>query len=479
MFGGLEIKDASKNADNNQTSEAVPAAKKTTSSFAFMNVSATEQPQASPAPAVSSFSFLNSTSSVPAEVPSNTSPEAAPSTASGFSFMVQDVASVANETPNDSAAAASSSSTTTATTTVLSGFDFIASSSTTEVSSTEVSGADAVVEEKIQTIAEERPAQSGFSFLSGNNNSTPLAPADGSINPASSTASHTRANSSSSNYSAISASPSTAKTFDLETTTSVPGLPTGAGVTFGTSAKRNVVKKKIRSAKIGVASNQTDSNVEPSSITASPPAVIAPPVATPAANEKSSHEAALEATKRAEAFMESKALEATKSEVNKETVRESISNQSTSSELRSSTSTDDDVLVAEAAAKEAKILQQQQKGGGFMGTFFKGFRTSPNTTTTMSTGSLGSGSNHTNGSDAGISSGIDRLPKEHKVMKDDMAERPLPQQSRKLSSDTADKNDHKNDKNANVIISVNGRKKEHVNYSANDTGSSEIGRAHV
>ena len=453
MFGGLDIKGtSSKDAEDDRTEAATSAPTTATSSFGFMNVGAApEPPTASPAPAASSFSFLNS-APAPSQDPEldTTSVPVSAATSSGFSFMMQEPSSgVASGPTADEVASASTvpAPITTTNTVTSSGFDFIASPTNDGL------GADSVVEETTQTIPEEAVApvvSSGFSFLSGdNNNSAPIS-------------------STSSVVSAPSPTP-IRKSFGLEeATTSMTtstGLPAGAGITFGTSAKRNVVKKKkMRSSKIGVNSNYNDTSTAPPLSNTTPTAAATPPLTTTPANtaeDKSSRDGAAEATQRAEAFMQSKAIEEAQAKV------------TTSPELQPTASTDDVLEAAKAAADEAIKLQQnkQQNQKGFMGTFFKGFRASPIPTTIATThkrgdsshGSLGS-STHSYGSNA-AASGMDRVTKEQQVMKHAMAERQLQQQQqskRSYSYNSTDTNDNDDDTKVEVTTSAAGYKPEPI-----------------
>jgi hypothetical protein len=464
MFGGLDIKGTpSKDAEDNQNTEAAtsaPTTTTTTSSFGFMNVGADPEPPtaASPAPAaVSSFSFLNSAPTPSQDPELDTASAPVPATTnSGFSFMMQEPSSgVASEPTADEVASASNvpDPITTNTTTTSSGFDFIATPTN------EGLGADSAVEETIPEEAPAVPSGSGFSFLSGDNNN------------------NTAPNISSSSSIVSSPSPTpTRNSFSLEatTTTTSTGLPAGAGITFGTSAKRNVVKKKkMRSSKIGVNCNHNDSSTAPPLSNTTPTAVATPPLTTTptpnTAEDKSSRDGAHEATQRAEAFMQSKAIEEAKAKV------------TTSPELQPTASTDDVLEAAKAAADEAIMLQQnkQQNQKGFMGTFFKGFRASPIPTTTATThkrdssqSSIGN-SNHSNGSNA-AASGMDRVVKEQQVMKHAMAERQLQQQQqskRSYSYNSTDANNDENDMKVEVTPRVAEYKPEPIENVAGGGGA--------
>eukprot|EP00536_Pseudo-nitzschia_multiseries_P012241 jgi/Psemu1/290159/fgenesh1_pg.458_\ len=407
MFGGLELKGASDDADNN--ADPAPAV----SSFGFMNAdvpASVSDPSPDPAPAaISSFSFLNSPQQPPSEPALAPAPEAVAAPAmSGFSFMMQEPTttiapepSVVEETPQpeavESTPAVLSSS---------SGFDFMNSMSTpAPAPAVETVAPSAVVEEDtiIPTIAEEAPAAppaiSGFSFLADN-----IAVIDGTgteqlqqpqpqPQPTELPATiHTRTNS----HSSISSALSTPSLPSVPTQTpAVPVVTTGggggggiagAGVTFGTSsAKPRIKKKKIRSSKIGVGASHADATT-----TAPPPAPVVPapppaPAPAPPQNDaKSARDAALEATKKAEAFMQSKAMSESRASPAPAPATTTTTTTTTTEQrvedlgLQPTASTDEVLVAAKEAAQKAKIMQHQQhKGktsGGFMGTFFKGFR---------------------------------------------------------------------------------------------------------
>jgi len=454
MFGGLEIKGTSlKDADDDQTSEAAATTSTTTSSFGFMNADAPEQPTPSLAPEVSSFSFMNPTPTT-IQDPELDTPPPAPATSSGFSFMKQEFSSVVVDPVADVSISFAASTASTA----ASGFDLTTSPAV-----------ESAVGEKKQKIPEEAsvPAPSGFSFLSEDSNTIPISTSTSSI---------------------LIASSPTPSSFGLEkiVTAAPTGLPAGAGITFGTSAKRNVVKKKkMRSSKIGMASNHNDLSAMPLPSTTTPVIVTTPPVAKFETTEnKSSRSAALEATQRAEAFMQSKALEKANSKETTPTVPvKLVKNLIVPPELQLAASTDEVLMAAKAAAEEAKMLQQNkqhhQKGGGFMGTFFKGFRANPNTISTSNThkresshSSLGSGSNHTNGSDV-AASGMDRLTKEQQVLKHAMAERQFQQQPQQqsniYSSNSFETKNNEDDDEIQVTTSTAGYKSEPIENVATTT----------
>ena len=466
MFGGLEVKGAaSKDAEDEPDPNPSPPA----SSFGFMNATAPVPAQA-PAP-LSSFSFLNADKVEPTPAANPPSADDAPATpASGFSFMMQE----STTTTTDQIATNPPSSTITAPSS--SGFDFMNPTMTPATSDAETPAA--VVEETIiPTITEEAPASalppasSGFSFLS----ESPSATANGSsaAPPAMPTTIHTRTNSASSASSALS-SPAPATNL---TPAKAGGIIAGSGVTFGTSsAKPRIKKKKMRSAKVGVGVNHISALPA-----ATPPPAVAPatapaPSVAPTEN-KSSHSAALEATNRAEAFMQAKALEEVKE--SKKTTHTTTPLSSTAVtaksesvadlELETTESTDDVIAAAQEAAEKAKILQHQQKGksSGFMGTFFKGFRAAPNTTSISSSSSNVNNSRHSASSQSvgSNSSGavMDRLAHEQQVMKQAMAKRQLEQQKeqpteQQTKQKTKSRIEDENDDEVVVSTSVNDYK---------------------
>lgn len=462
MFGGLQIKGAtaSKHSDDEPDPDPEPSVPDSASigvsSFGFMNVGPPEPIPAAPSPAISSFTFLNS--AVPDPVPATqpSPPTATPTAASSaFSFMMQESTTTAtNYTAENPDVAASPSAPS-------SGFDFMNSLATPAAA--DAATPAAVVEETIiPTIAEESPAAvtlgvtSGFSFLSEN---PPMTPLDGSlaaVQPAMPTTIHTRTNSVSSISSSLSAPSSAPNPIPAIT----GGLINGAGVTFGTSsAKPRIKKKKTRVSRVGVGANHNDALT---TATALAPAPVVPSPVVAVDENKSSHDAALESANRAEAFMQAKAMEEARSST-------AISSSAAVSKTESITdlgfdpteSTDDVLAAAQVAAEKAKMLQHQQKGkgGGFMGTFFKGFRASPNTTSVNSSGTMANSSKHSVGSQSvgSSSSGnaMDRLAKEQHAMKQAMAKRQLEQQQQQKSEQlTVNQNEDEDDDEVVVTISA-------------------------
>jgi len=491
MFGGLELKGASPNeaddaADNATAQAPAPAPTPALSSFGFMNVDVpapTPAPDPVPAQApvvgLSSFSFLNSipvepqpqplpqplaSASASALAADVVTPIEAPPPApavSGFSFMMQEPTpnTTTNTTRNTTATTTTGAAAAAATTTTIepsfevtppdaldstpavvssSGFDFMNAMTTTPAPAMETPAPPAIVEEEriIPTIAEEAPAAppaiSGFSFLADNTAAMPSSDEQPEL-PATI---HTRTNS----HGSISSALSTPSLPSAPTQTPVvPAMTTGggivgAGVTFGTSsAKPRIKKKKIRSSKIGIGASHADATTPVTAVTpvtaapAPPPASAVPaPAPAPVENEaKSARDAALEATKKAEAFMQSKAMKEARVP---EATTKSAPERAEDLELKTTASTDEVLAAAKEAAQKAKIIQHQHKGktsGGFMGTFFKGFRASPVPT---SSGATANGSKHSVGSNSSANaSGMDRLAKEQKVMKQAIAERQLQQ----------------------------------------------------
>ncbi|VEU34524.1 unnamed protein product [Pseudo-nitzschia multistriata] len=513
MFGGLEIKGASspdagdapdntpdtKGPEAGEQPPAVssfgfmnagpaapgPAPAAPVSSFSFMNSApavAPEKPQSSPpgAAAGSSFSFMNASPAAPEPTPmspANAAPAAAPA-ASGFSFMasepttpkaeppvVESPSEVPPASPAMGMATTTATTTTTATATASSGFDFM--NSMAAPAETMAPPAGAVGDTIIPTIAEEAPAAppvvSGFSFLS--DTAAPPTASEGTDpqQPDLPTAIHTRTNS----HNSISSALSTPSLSSAPTPSpAVPAMTTaggiaGAGITFGTSSsKPRIKKKKLRSQKIGIGASQSDATT-----TADAP-VPTPAPAPPATEVKSARDEALEATKKAEAFMQSKAMEAAKSAERKPppaaTTTESVQNLG----LEPSASTDEILAAAQEAAEKAKILQYQQTGkssGGFMGTFFKGFRASPST---VGSAPMANSSKHSVGSSSnGSASGMDRLAKEQEVAKQAIAQRQLLQQQQDAVSKTIKEEDQDDDEvvvTTSVATSVVSTKPEEV-----------------
>merc|ERR1712238_292351 len=172
-------------------------------------------------------------------------PTPAPATSSGFSFMKQESSSVVVDPVADVS------------------ISFAASTAPSSFDLTTSPAVESAVGETSQKIPEEAlvPAPSGFSFLSEDSNTIPISTSTSSI---------------------LIASSPTPSSFGLQKiiTAAPSGLPAGAGITFGTSAKRNVVKKKkMRSSKIGMASNHNDLSAMPLPSTTTAVIVTTPPVA--------------------------------------------------------------------------------------------------------------------------------------------------------------------------------------------------------
>lgn len=494
MFGGLEIKDKASGGggstqDGGYSSEpSAPAATATAagSAFGFMNnnsSSATAAPShassAEPGPAVSSFSFLNSTApSIDAAegtkstttTTTTTSIDAVPAASaamgatSGFPF-VQHLSTAPTETPDDEAEDPAPAAPTAA-----SAFSFMMPSASTDVA-----------DETAVAVAANNTT-SGFSFLSSPSPavtieeiSRPEEPdgalelLTGGIGPPK--AVHARTMSIGSNASSITNDigqtttnflesvvppPTTATTF-LAATPTPPGLPTGSGVTFGTSGvKRNVVKKKNRAQRVGagaaVASNAAV-NVPMSPVPA--PAVPTPQSkSAPVADEsKSARDAASEAQRRAEEFMLAKERQEAEAEK-----KASAFSSSSPHAIQPSASTDDVLAAAQAAAEEAKILQQKQQkggGGGFMGTFFKGFGSGGVASRTTSSTTVESNGSHHGSKNKEIPDGlgVDRLAREQEGMQRAMAERQMQIQKSIQSND----DDVENDDDVVVVSTSAGR----------------------
>ncbi|KAG7352872.1 UvrB/UvrC motif-containing protein [Nitzschia inconspicua] len=360
MFGGLEIKSNNDESDDHATTAPAPAA---ASAFGFLNAGAAAVSEA-PAPAVeaasSSFSFMN-----PATVPAADEPPTAAS--SGFSFMMEESSNGAI----DSLSAPVSDTTVMEAPALASGFSFLIPSPSNDEA--EAAAAEAIQSTEIPA-TEPVITTTGFSFLS-----SPAVSVDAADPPPLSTMEIpvmvTRDFTSGSAASSVVNAPSPTPPNILETALPSSGLPTGTGITFGTSASRNAVKKKkTRAKRIGAGVAGTPP-IPPA------PAPAAVSSAPPAVETKSARDEALEAARRAEEFMHSKVVAEAKASPPQE--RSPVS--SGPPDIAPAASTDSVLAAAQKAAEEAKILQQQQqKGGGFMGTFFKGFRASPNTTGGMS-----------------------------------------------------------------------------------------------
>jgi hypothetical protein len=370
MFGGLEIKSNKDEADE----EAIVTPALSSSAFGFINAgvaTSTSQGPASAAPA-SSFSFLNVDSAPTAEEGS----APAPFGVSGFSFILPPTSSL------DASASlpVTRSETQTVETSVpvfSSGSHFSIPSPSNEIVETKdaVHSGNVPVSDEISLA---NAATSAFSFLSSPPSSTdvsdpPLFPTNDLPEMIIRNITHGSASSS------VVSAPSPTPPNILDTPTllsSTNGLPTGTGITFGTSAKRNVVKKKkTRVTRIGAGATGT-LPVPPAATPVPSPAAVSMALSV---ESKSARDEAIEAAKRAEEFMQNKVIEEAKASP----VRAMPPVSSAPPDLGPSNSSDSVLAAAQKAAEEAKVLQQQQqhqKGGGFIGTFFKGFRGSPNTT---------------------------------------------------------------------------------------------------
>mmetsp|Transcript_11503 Transcript_11503/g.27506 ORF Transcript_11503/g.27506 Transcript_11503/m.27506 type:complete len:1324 (-) Transcript_11503:44-4015(-) len=494
MFGGLEIKDkatggggsvSGTSQDGGEPSAPAPAPV-AGSAFGFMNSTAATTtttssstgpaadaiPDAAPAAAVSSFSFLNSTAPSTDATEGTAPAPAATETggvggggASGFSFM-QELSAPPPAAPGATDEIAKHD--TPAPTAATSGFSFMMPSA-----STDAADETPAVTAPAPTVESSAPATSGFSFLSspspaatdavapepeGEDAGGALELLTGGTRPP--TAVHARTTSIGSNASSItndltsqppnvleSAALSTPAAFPTASPTP-PGLPTGAGVTFGTSSvKRNFVKKKSRAQRVGAGAAAAKIPTPPQSMAQNVPASTA--TSAPPYDSKSARDEAAEAQRRAEEFIKAKERhEAAEAEA-----KPATSSSPSPPAIQPATSTDEVLAAAQAAAEEAKIMQQKQHkvgGGGFMGTFFKGFgagsatsRASPNTTAPTS-----NDIHHGSATEPASSNGVDRLAKEQEGMQRAMAERQMQIQKSIPSTDDDDDDDD------NVVVST-------------------------
>ncbi len=191
------------------------------------------------------------------------------------------------------------------------------------------------------------------------------------------------------------------------------GLPTGAGVTFGTAKQPAVRKKKTRAQRIGLGAPPAPMP-PPSSVPKSAPA----PAEVPSPSREI-RDAAAEAQRRAEEFMTKKSLEdgqAPQDDI-PSTFQDTIA---------PTPSTDEEVARAKRAAEEA---QKMAGRGGFMGTFFKGFGNNSNS----SVGKVSNNSGHARKP----SPPVDRVAQQQQEMKRAAAERQM-QLQRKIEDDDDD-----------------------------------------
>eukprot|EP00934_Nitzschia_sp_Nitz4_P007786 Nitzschia sp. Nitz4//scaffold75_size92586//40366//43833//NITZ4_004853-RA/size92586-processed-gene-0.43-mRNA-1//-1//CDS//3329557699//7776//frame0 len=361
MFGGLDLKGD----DENQGSGAA-----TPSAFGFLNAT-TPAPADPPAEVTSGFSFLNA-----AAAPAESSPVEPPT--SGFSFLQPAAgagasASASTGTASEPAAPPAEASAPVAE----SGFDFLIPSP-----------------DKAPGIPQSQPSASGDSedVPAVAAPAPPTAPTSSAFDFLSATPSQDQAD--------APPAETPAPVPDLPLSGFAPAavssssLPAGAGITFGTTAAKPVVrKKKTRAQKIGQGGPPVPTPAPAPAPVAPPPpkaADPAPPAPEPASDPpESMRDAAVEAQRRAEQFMNQK-------------VREQASMATATTEaptpaLGPSASSDEEVARAQLAAQEAqKMASAQGKQKGFMGTFFKGF---------------GSGGSSSNLSSTATGVGVDRTLK--------------------------------------------------------------------
>ena len=356
MFGGLTVKQDDEGKDTNRGAP-IPSF----SAFSFLN-NATPAPAAaeSPAPSFpgvgSGFSFL----SAPASAPEVSEPTLALGTLSGFSFLQETTASA----PDPETAAAPAP--------VDSGFSFMIPSPEKE-STVE----DTDIKPPIQDVPSPS-GYSGFNFLSGDSQDEADAPRPAAMRTISVGSASVGSALSSPSPVSLAALPNTVD-FPSDmgmpaATTSFPpgppGLPTGAGLSFGTANKPVVRKKKTRAQKVGM-------GVAP--ITPSVQGNIPAPATVPKASSPSqeTRDAAVEAQRRAEEFM-SKKIQAEASipvTTKPPPARMTVPIYDDDQEVTPSASTDEEVARAQRAAEEAHKISVagMEARGGFMGTFFKGF----------------------------------------------------------------------------------------------------------
>ena len=390
MFGGLTVKQDDEGKDSNRGA-SVPSF----SAFGFLNTSAPASSAAeSTAPSFpgvgSGFSFL----SAPVPAPEVEEPALAQGTLSGFSFLQETITSA----PDPEAAAAPADS----------GFSFMIPSPEKEstVDDTEINP-------PIQPV---HSGYSGFNFLSGDSQDEADAPRPvamrtislGSASVASSVLT------SPSPISSLAALPSMVDfPSDLGmpgATTSFPsgppGLPTGAGVSFGTASKPVVRKKKTRAQKVGMGV----SPITPSIQHITPAPATSPKESSPS---QETRDAAAEAQRRAEEFMSKKILaEASIPATTKPPLAGmTIPTYDDEPEVNPSASTDEEVARAQRAAEEAQKISGagMEARGGFMGTFFKGFG--------GSTSSINKGSGHSSKPAASPNPGVDQPARQQHEMK--------------------------------------------------------------
>ncbi|CAB9513386.1 expressed unknown protein [Seminavis robusta] len=353
MFGGLEIKGG--DAKKEPKSAAPAPAPDAGSGFSFLNPAPAAPAPAPPAAAAavgSGFSFLNAT-------PAASEPAPAPPASSAFSFMQPatsapapaDATTTAAEKPPEAPATETTSDA------AGSGFSFLAGATPapTEPPKTE------------ESAAPESNVSSAFSFLSSTSTPAPEPPATGSLldmtAPATTTTTPAKTNN------AFAAAAPTTTNF---------APPAGVGISFGgaTVNSNRPKKKKNRAMKVGVGGGGAAVATTTSGLPA--PSELPEPSAIPEipASNSNTREDALEASRRAEEFMNQKMKE-------QATVVETTD--ATAKNPEAPAEYDDEMIAAAAAAAvEAQAMNQAKNqkataGGarGLMGGLFR--RASPPT----------------------------------------------------------------------------------------------------
>lgn len=416
MFGGLEVKADDEKKEGNGAASA--------SAFGFLNASPTGAPAPSADPvAGSGFSFLNPSTPQP-EV---SEPAPAEVTSSGFSFL--------QETPPTTTEPATTVDTEN-TAAAASGFSFLIPSPDKAPTPE-----DAEVKPPSPALPP-ATANSAFNFLSGasqdEEDAEPAPMPSVSITSAASVASSVV-----SGPSPLSTAPPNVldiptglsmPTVNATTTsTGPPGLPTGAGVTFGTANKPVVRKKKSRAQKVGMGLSAVTNSSPPKAPAPTP----APKKVESPQSSSETRDAAVEAQRRAEEFMNKKSLAETMQPTTTKPPTPSLSIPTYDEEppeVPPSTSTDEEVARAQRAAEEAQkisVAGKEPSRGGFMGTFFKGFG--------GSSSSINKGSGHSapNKAPPSPTLGVDNVTKKQQEMKRAAAERQMEMQ-RQSTTDEGD-----------------------------------------
>ena len=422
MFGGLEIKGASAKDDDKGNDAMGTSTAAAPSAFSFMNVAPSrgEETPAELAPAaMSSFAFLNAAPVEGANEPETTTSTTTGSAAvSAFDFM---------QTPASSTPAASEPSQVESSPSPalgMSGFSFLNPSPPEQDSS----GGDAArVLKTLEPLPAKdassetpsAPAQSAFSFMTSpaetataNATSAPSAssssmPSTESVlpdlsQPALTSSSPVPPPMTSESPTPLSASPLPVQASAPPSTSAVPA---GSGVVFAappTGVKKVIKKRKGRAQRVGMGATAAPSNLSVPSPAAKPPL----PQQLQEDSSENTRDAAAEAAKRAEEFMNQKAMEQAKQQEQQQTqqqppppqrVRSYGSNDSEDiPPIMPSASTDEVVAAAQKAAVEAQAQMAQKTsslGGRIMGGIFKGFGGGSGHASIGSISSTGSGAN--------------------------------------------------------------------------------------